>query len=487
MIGLKHLVGWFRQTCSSGPDPDILGLRNHGNRTAVVFLHGFSGTVGGTWGDFAKAFLGDTDFSDWDVFSLGYPSRLSLDFPLWEADPGIRLCARSLSTKLSSSALARYDCIALVAHSMGGLVAQRAVLNSACFGGRLSHLVLFGTPSAGLVKAGLARLLKFQLRDMDHNGTFISQLRTDWAQQFGNTIPFRFLSVAGEIDAFVPSTSSLDPFPISQQAAIPGNHLEIVRPSTRDDLAYDILRRLLRGDAPPHAVTDTARLAVERREFQRAIDLLEPRVSELDDNAVVTLSLALESLGRSRQALDVIETWADGRDRLDPRGVLAGRLKRRWLLERRQADFERALQLYSESRAAAIADENFVQAYYQGINVAFLLLASTADHDPIPQAALEAARLALEHVELAPPNAWATATRAEALLLLGQFEDAIAEYRIAAGAAASVRDRNSMYVQASAVAVRIYGPDARDRIDSAFGIVPPEQQQAGTGSTKQMR
>jgi tetratricopeptide (TPR) repeat protein len=370
---------------------------------------------------------------------------------------------------------------------MGGLVAQRAVLDSACFGGRLSHLVLFGTPSAGLVKAGLARLLKFQLRDMDHNGTFISQLRTDWAQQFGNTIPFRFLSVAGEIDAFVPSTSSLDPFPISQQAAIPGNHLEIVRPSTRDDLAYDILRRLLRGDAPPHAVTDTARLAVERREFQRAIDLLEPRVSELDDNAVVTLSLALESLGRSRQALDVIETWADGRDRLDPRGVLAGRLKRRWLLERRQADFERALQLYSESRAAAIADENFVQAYYQGINVAFLLLASTADHDPIPQAALEAARLALEHVELAPPNAWATATRAEALLLLGQFEDAIAEYRIAAGAAASVRDRNSMYVQASAVAVRIYGPDARDRIDSAFGIVPPEQQQAGTGSTKQMR
>jgi pimeloyl-ACP methyl ester carboxylesterase len=476
MIGLKHLIGLFRQTSSPGPDPHIMGLRQNGSRTAIVFLHGFSGTAGGTWADFARVFLDDPDFSDWDVFSLGYPSRLSLDFPLWEADPGIRLCARSLATKLSASALARYDCIALVAHSMGGLVAQRAVLDSACFGGRLSHLVLFGTPSAGLVKAGLARLLKFQLRDMDHNGAFISQLRTDWMQQFGDKIPFPFLSVAGEIDAFVPSTSSLDPFPINQQAAIPGNHLEIVRPSTREDLAYDILRRVLRGDAPPHAVTDTARLAVERREFQRAVDLLEPRVAELDDNAIVTLSLALESLGRSQAALDVIETWADGRDRLDPRGVLAGRLKRRWLLERRQADFDRALLLYTESRAAAMATRNFAQAYYQGINVAFLLLASTHDHDPVPQAALEAARLALEHVQLAPPNPWASATRGEALLLLGQLEDAIAAYRVASHAATSVRARNSMYVQAAAVTVRIYGRDARDRIDDAFGIVPPEQQ-----------
>ncbi|MDP3960223.1 MAG: hypothetical protein Q8Q26_09235 [Pseudorhodobacter sp.] len=476
MFGLKRIAGWFRPSRRAGPDPRIQSLRSNGNRTALVFLHGFSGAAGETWTDFAGLFLNDPDFRDWDVFSIGYPSRLALDFPLWEADPGIQLCARSLATKLTSNTLAGYDCIALVAHSMGGLVAQRAVLDSVYFDRRLSHLLLFGTPSAGLAKAGLARLLKFQLRDMDRGGAFISQLRADWTKLFGDGTPFLFLSVAGEIDAFVPSTSSLDPFPISQQAAIPGNHLEIVRPSTRDDLAYDILRRVLRGDAPPHAVTDTARLAVERREFQRAVDLLEPRVAELDDNAIVTLSLALESLGRSRAALDVIETWADGRDRLDPRGVLAGRLKRRWLLERRQADFDRALLLYTESRAAAIATGNFAQAYYQGINVAFLLLASTADHEPVPQAALDSARLALEHVELAPPDPWATATRGEALLLLGEFEDAIAAYRVASAAATSVRARNSMYIQAAAVTVRVYGADARDRLDGAFGIVSAERQ-----------
>lgn len=476
MFGLKRIAGWFQQPNSAGPVPDFLDQRNNGSRTALIFLHGFSGTAGGTWADFSRLFLDDPNFSDWDVFSLGYSLRLSLDLPLWGADPGIRLCARSLATKLTSSALSEYDCIALVAHSMGGLVAQRALLDSACFGGRLSHLILFGTPSDGLVKASLARLLKFQLRDMESNGAFISQLRSDWAQQFGNGCPFAFTSVAGEVDAFVPSTSLLDPFPISQQAAILGNHLGIVRPTSRNDLAYDILRDVLRGDAPSHALTDTARLAVERRDFQRVVDLLEPRVAELDDNAIVTLSLALESLGRSQAALDAIETWAVGRDQLDPRGVLAGRLKRRWLLERRQVHFERALLLYRECRAAAIISENFSQAYYHGINVAFLLLVSTADHDPVPQSAIEAARLALEHVGLAAPNPWATATRGEALLFLGQLDDAIAAYRIASRAARSVRDRNSMYVQASVVTVRIYGTDARSRIDEAFDIVPFEQQ-----------
>jgi hypothetical protein len=57
MIGLKHLIGWFRQTSSPGPDPHIMGLRQNGSRTALVFLHGFSGTAGGTWSDFAGLFL----------------------------------------------------------------------------------------------------------------------------------------------------------------------------------------------------------------------------------------------------------------------------------------------------------------------------------------------------------------------------------------------------------------------------------------------
>lgn len=141
------------------------------------------------------------------------------------------------------------------------------------------------------------------------------------------------------------------------------------------------------------------------------------------------------------------------------------------MLERRQTDFDRALSLYNESRAAAISAGNFAQAYYQGINVAFLHLASSADHDPIPQAAVEAARLALEHVELAPPSPWGLATRGEALLVLGCLEDAVAAYRDAIAAATSVRAKNSMYVQATAVTVRIYGADARDQIDHAFGIV----------------
>ena len=141
-----------------------------------------------------------------------------------------------------------------------------------------------------------------------------------------------------------------------------------------------------------------------------------------------------------------------------------------------------AFRIQDSAAAVLIADEAAMGAVQQaraecpGLRCVIGVGAAAA------QAALDAARLALEHVELAPPDPWATATRGEALLLLNQFEDAITAYRAASRAATSVRARNSMYVQAAAVTVRIYGATARDRIDEAFGIVPPQQQAQTKGN-----
>jgi hypothetical protein len=51
---------------------------------------------------------------DWDDFSLGFSCRLC------KADPGIALCARGVSMKLTSIALKDYAWITLIAHSTGG-------------------------------------------------------------------------------------------------------------------------------------------------------------------------------------------------------------------------------------------------------------------------------------------------------------------------------------------------------------------------------
>ncbi len=470
---MKFFDRLFGRGKATGPNSRLVACRADGGRAAIVFVHGFQGGVEGTWSCFTEQLLTDPDLADWDVYSLGFQSRLSLDLPIWEADPGILLCARSMATKLRSSSLERYDCVAVVAHSMGGLVAQRAVLDTELLDGRLSHLMLFGTPSDGLLKAGIGRLLKLQLRDMTRGGPFVTQLRSDWRTQVGQRPAFAFRAIAGESDAFVPAWSSLDPFPVEYQEAVPGNHLEIVRPQSRADLSYDLFKRVLRGNAGPHSASETARLAVERKDFKRAIALLEPGFEGLDANAVVTLALALESDGRSARALEVLDAWNAGKLQTDPKGALAGRLKRRWLLERRQADFDRALTLYREGYDAAIAAGDRGQGFYHAINVAYLLVANTRDDHPVSQEARDAAAAAEAQCALALPSAWRRATEGEAKLVLGDLDGAVDDYRAASAAAATVRDRHSMYFQGTALAARIYGQAGREQIDQAFGILPP--------------
>lgn len=466
----------FGKAPAKAPDPHLTSLRASGARAAVVFVHGFQGGTEATWSCFTEQLLGDPDLADWDVFSLGFPSRLSLDLPVWEGDPGIVLCARSMATKLRSSTLSGYASVAVVAHSMGGLVAQRAVLDTGLLDGRLSHLMLFGTPSAGLVKAVMFSLLKLQLGDMAKDGEFVKRLREDWDARIGpHPSSFAFRTIAGESDAFVQSWSSLGPFAIELQEAVPGNHLEIVRPQSRSDPSYDLFRRVLRGGAAAHSVTETARLAVERGEFLRAIALLEPGFESLDAEAVVTLALALDSEGRDARALQVLEEWGGNHRHTDRRGALAGRLKRRWLLTRQRHDIERALDLYGSGVADAVAAGDSAQAFYHAINVAFLLIAATRDDEPVPPGALEAAATAEKHCQLAPPSPWRTATLGEAKLVLGDLEGAAGDYEAASAAAATVRDRNSMYSQATALAARVHGAAGRERIDRAFGIVPPDR------------
>jgi len=264
--------------------------------------------------------------NDWDVYSAGYATNLSIDLSIWTSDPDIRLCAAGLATKLKHAPLDRYGAVALVAHSMGGLVVQRAILNSEELRQRLTHVLLYGTPSAGVSKAAVGARLKAQARDMAVGSEFITRLRAEWQERIGEHPPFSFMVVAGETDAFVPASSSIDPFPNAQQAVVPGNHLEIVRPESTDHLSYELLYKTLTESFGTRSAVESARLAVEHKDFNRAIELLMPGADGLDANAIVTLSLALESVGRKADAMHVIERWNDASDEpsLDPIGVLAG-------------------------------------------------------------------------------------------------------------------------------------------------------------------
>jgi len=128
---------------------------------------------------------------------------------------------------------------------------QRALLDYKDLLERTSHVFLFGTPSAGLRKAGWFKWFKRQVDDLAYNGAFIPKLRTDWEQLWPKEPPPQFWTVAGDSDEFVPASSPLEPFSIEQRFVVPGNHLEIVKPASATDLPVQIIVDGIQGKAVP--------------------------------------------------------------------------------------------------------------------------------------------------------------------------------------------------------------------------------------------
>jgi TIR domain len=158
--------------------------------------------------------------------------------------------AIELQLFMESQVLGRDGC-ALIAHSIGGLVAQQAILNSQILSDRLTLLALLGVPSAGL---RVSRLIGFfrrtELREIDAGGKWIAALRANWAERFGERPPFKVAAVAAAMDEIVPAESSLGPFPSSQQFVVPGSHESIIKPKSQDDVIVQLLRHQLTGGLP---------------------------------------------------------------------------------------------------------------------------------------------------------------------------------------------------------------------------------------------
>ena len=132
-------------------ETNITTIRKNGGEKAVVFLHGFSGTRDDTWDRF-PGLLGSAA-GDWDIFTIGYATTLLPDVVgIWSADPDLPVLGSMLSTQLALPPFGAYRSLTLVAHSMGGLVVQKALVDDQALAARVQHLVLFGTPSGGLRK-----------------------------------------------------------------------------------------------------------------------------------------------------------------------------------------------------------------------------------------------------------------------------------------------------------------------------------------------
>ncbi len=437
--------------------PGVHTYRNQEKDAAIVLIHGFGQNSQNTWGRFVDILGEDAKLEEWDIFLIGYTTNMMMDVAgLWAASPPIDRLAQYLHTVTSSAPLERYKSLALVAHSMGGLVTQRALVDNASLRQRANHVVFYGTPSGGLKKAGFASGWKRQIRDMAKDSSFITDLRQRWKQVITENPPFELRVVAGDQDELVPTWSSLEPFPERFHSIVIGDHLAIVGPTTRDydrfkkngkmHLSVELLVKHVMGEAEPAGPLNSARLAVERSDFRQVINQFEDKVADLDDDALVMLALAYDATGQPKEAIRIIEER--GEKSTDLMGVLGGRFKRRWLLERAKLDAERSLELYSKALARAEDAGDHDQIYYHAINVAFMTLATGQKKERVR----ELAQKALDSCAQTDPGLWRAATEGEANLYLGNADAALEGYQQALDKNPEPRQITSMFQQAVRVA-----------------------------------
>ena len=427
---------------------------------AVVFLHGFSGDRDDTW-DRLPGLLG-TAVADWDIYTLGYATTFRPDFlGVWSADPDLPILATMLTTQASIQPLKRYRSLSLVAHSMGGLVVQRALVDDTNLANRTEKVVLFGTPSAGLRKASWLFFWKRQLRNMANGSEFITALRQDWAALFEPEPRFDLRVVAGEQDQFVPPRSSLGPFHRQFHSVVPGNHLSMVRAEDTDSPSVRLLMSVL-SNAP--VADDTTALLPLAAEIPNptASALIEAHGDELSQQDVVRAALALEQNGKRDEAMALLQRYQTLGT--DVQGTLAGRVKRMWIEDEDLGFAQHALALYQGALDVARKMGDASQIYYHSINVAFLEFVA---FDRVERSQ-KMAKLALETASLAEENAWSVATQAEANLYLGNRDLALDLYRRMLAFEAEPWKYASTALQAGQIASKLKDSQLAVRLEEIF-------------------
>jgi hypothetical protein len=429
-----------------GKIPRIVPFRAEGkNNNVVLFVHGFSGEAETTFGNIPQYLSEEESMKGWDMFSIGYSSDQmpSLGIGIWAAIPDIQKVADFLKTTIQGQ-FSNYSRVAIIAHSMGGLAVQRAVIDmDKAARDKISYLMLYGTPSNGLEKVSFFQRWNRQLRDMYWDGEFIKGLRQSWTDTFpGQVYPFKFKVVAGTDDEFVPISSSQANFDKKYCETVSGNHLAIVKPNDKNHAGYQLILATLINKNFVNNFTDKEAVNLLLGNYTQVVNDLLPAKYQLSKEGVVKLIFALEGLNRNDEAVEILEnTTITGNS--DLLGILGGRYKRKYLLNYKAADAEKSFEHYSKALALSEQNTNDEQIFYHAINLAFLSLVYKDDKAQMKKYAQTAKDAAGRCAE----ETWKNATIAEAAIYFDDPATALVYFAKAADNA-QLRAKLSMYANA---------------------------------------
>lgn len=418
-----------------------------GANNLLLFIHGFSGEAGDTFGNIPDMLQRESKMNGWDMKPFGYSQYVDpeLGKDIWAGVKDVDRIAEYLCTSVKYK-FDKYDRIAIVAHSLGGLIAQRAILNfKEEYRMKISHVILLGTPSNGIEPAKLKKLYNTKYKEMSSEGNFITSLRNDWKNHFKGEYSFS-LKVAGSAeDDYVTLDSCFEPFGEEYRCTIDGRHLTMVKPKDQNDDCYSLILKTLTDTDFANQYTNSEEINIALGKYDAVVKQLLPNKDALDKNGLKRLVFALEGLDRREEALKILDEHPTAQEDTDLMGIIGGRYKRAYLKFPSEADGDTAFVYYDLALEKSSAKKNYGQIYYHAINLAFLSLVIEGDKEKMRSYAQQA----LDATEKCGDDLWKYATVAEAGMYLGNMEKA-REFYTKAAELSGIREKLSTHLNAYA-------------------------------------
>lgn len=428
----------------------------------ILFIHGFDGESTETFGKLPDLLMVDPEMDGWDMKPFGYSRFIQPEHGkhVWGGIKDIRRITDYLKTSVKYR-FEKYDRIAIIAHGLGGLIAQRGLLDMPEERRKkVSHLILLACPNNGLSPEELRADWNKGYAEMSSDGDFISKLRNDWDSAFGEGCPFDLKVAAAADDPFVSVDSAFSRFPEERCFTLDGNHFSIVKPENQEDTTYRLVRHSLTHSEVFEQFGDPKARNLALGRYDAVARELLPEAGSLDKKGLRQLIFALEGLGRREEALKLLENHPLASRSTDLMGVLAGRYKRAYLKRPNRQDGETAQVYYGIALDMARDAGDTDQVYYHAINLAFLSLVLDEDRESMRTYAKQAQ----EAAEQCEESLWTAATLGEAHLYQDNLYAAKSFYEKASGMA-GIREKISIHLNARAAYCAL---KETEREDDAF-------------------
>ncbi|WP_198115890.1 esterase/lipase family protein [Massilia rhizosphaerae] len=218
-------------------------------KKAIIFVHGLGGSEK-TWGLFDELLESDQSV-DWDVSHFVYPTP-PLGFRVvafFQSNyQPIEVLAQALKNQIDIR-FQDFDEIALVGHSLGGLIIRQYLMNEriAQRTTKITKIVLYATPNTGADLARIGKALSFgengHTRQLCKNSDFLNILNRNWASS-GIESTVDITVIVGGNDRIVPRESVEANFRTQDReplVILEAGHRDIAKPKSVDDDRYVFL------------------------------------------------------------------------------------------------------------------------------------------------------------------------------------------------------------------------------------------------------